>query len=182
MVTRVDRPPRTPANDRHATQGERRWPPALAKAPPLKVLLVEDSAILRVRIENMIAQQEGLQIAGVAAGEEEALAKLAAVDYDAIILDVELRPGSGISVIRHASREGSQRCEAASPLHRGAHQLRPARGARAVPAGGRGLLPRQDARVPSAGADLAARLRPARRRGSLSPACDCRGQGGSHSK
>ena len=80
---------------------------------PLRVLLVEDSPLLRGRLENMISQQAAFKVTGLAAAEAEAVEKLDSLPYDVIVVDVELRPGSGIGVIRQArarnkdSKDGS---------------------------------------------------------------------------
>jgi len=69
---------------------------------PLRILLVEDSPLLRGRLENMLSQHAAFKVTGLAAAEAEAIEKLDTVPYDAIVVDVELRPGSGIGVIRQA--------------------------------------------------------------------------------
>src|SRR4051812_26297407 len=69
---------------------------------PLRILLVEDSPLLRGRLENMLSQHAAFKVTGLAAAEAEAIEKLDSVPYDAIVVDVELRPGSGIGVIRQA--------------------------------------------------------------------------------
>jgi len=57
---------------------------------------------LRGRLENMLSQHAAFKVTGLAAAEAEAVEKLDTVPYDAIVVDVELRPGSGIGVIRQA--------------------------------------------------------------------------------
>lgn len=69
---------------------------------PLRILLVEDSPLLRSRLESMLSQYTAFKVTGLAAAEAEAVEKLDSVPYDAIVVDVELRPGSGIGVIREA--------------------------------------------------------------------------------
>jgi len=69
---------------------------------PLRILLVEDSPLLRGRLENMLSQHAAFKVTGLAAAEAEAVEKLDSVPYDVIVVDVELRPGSGIGVIRQA--------------------------------------------------------------------------------
>jgi DNA-binding NarL/FixJ family response regulator len=69
---------------------------------PLRVLLVEVSPLLRGRLESMISQHAAFKVTGLAAAEAEAVEKLDSVPYDVIVVDVELRPGSGIGVIRQA--------------------------------------------------------------------------------
>jgi DNA-binding NarL/FixJ family response regulator len=73
-----------------------------APGKPTRVLLVEDSPLLRGRLENMISQHAAFKVTGLAAAEAEAVEKLDTVPYDVIVVDVELRPGSGIGVIRQA--------------------------------------------------------------------------------
>ena len=69
---------------------------------PLRILLVEDSPLLRSRLESMLSQNATFKVTGLASAEAEAVEKLDTVSYDAIVVDVELRPGSGIGVIRAA--------------------------------------------------------------------------------
>src|SRR3569832_2247998 len=73
-----------------------------APGKPLRILLVEDSPLLRGRLENMLSQHAACKVTGLAAAEAEAVEKLDTVPYDVIVVDVELRPGSGIAVIRQA--------------------------------------------------------------------------------
>jgi CheY-like chemotaxis protein len=73
-----------------------------APGKPLRILLVEDSPLLRGRLENMLSQHAAFKVTGLAAAESEAIEKLDSVPYDVIVVDVELRPGSGIGVIRQA--------------------------------------------------------------------------------
>jgi DNA-binding NarL/FixJ family response regulator len=100
-------PTATPATQAgSATQAGRAPQGAVRKngAPgkPLRILLVEDSPLLRGRLENMLSQHATFKVTGLAAAEAEAIEKLDTVPYDAIVVDVELRPGSGIGVIRQA--------------------------------------------------------------------------------
>ena len=50
----------------------------------------------------MLSQHAAFKVTGLAAAESEAVEKLDSVPYDVIVVDVELRPGSGIGVIRQA--------------------------------------------------------------------------------
>ncbi|HET7812085.1 MAG TPA: response regulator [Steroidobacteraceae bacterium] len=80
-----------------------------APGKPLRILLVEDSPLLRGRLENMLSQHAAFKVTGLAAAEAEAIEKLDTVPYDAIVVDVELRPGSGIGVIRQARARNKDR-------------------------------------------------------------------------
>jgi len=73
-----------------------------APGKPLRILLVEDSPLLRSRLESMLSQYAAFKVVGLASAEAEAVEKLDTISYDAIVVDVELRPGSGIGVIRAA--------------------------------------------------------------------------------
>jgi CheY-like chemotaxis protein len=81
-----------------------------AAAHVLRVLLVEDSPLLVQRITELVAESPGIRIAGTAASEAEALARLESGDIDAVILDLQLRTGSGFGILRALHRRtGSPR-------------------------------------------------------------------------
>jgi two-component system OmpR family response regulator len=86
----------------HCQTGSKELRPNGSPGKPLRILLVEDSPLLRSRLESMISQYAAFKVTGLAAAELEAVEKLDTVPYDAIVVDVELRPGSGIGVIREA--------------------------------------------------------------------------------
>jgi DNA-binding NarL/FixJ family response regulator len=67
---------------------------------PLRILLVEDSPLLRSRLIHMLSEHNEMEVAGCAAAEAEAVERIGDVLFDALVVDVELRPGSGIGVIR----------------------------------------------------------------------------------
>jgi DNA-binding NarL/FixJ family response regulator len=68
--------------------------------PRLRVLLVEDSPLLVQRISELVGELPNVQLVGTAASEAEALSRLADDDVDAVILDLQLRTGSGFGVLR----------------------------------------------------------------------------------
>jgi DNA-binding NarL/FixJ family response regulator len=63
----------------------------------VKVYLVEDSPVLRERVMESIAEDDRVAIVGYADTEDAALAGIAAAAPDAIILDIQLKRGSGIN-------------------------------------------------------------------------------------
>lgn len=69
-----------------------------------RLLLIEDSALLRERLTSMLTVPGTMRVAASAETEAEALEKIGAADYDVLLVDVELRQGSGINVIRQARR------------------------------------------------------------------------------
>jgi two-component system, OmpR family, response regulator len=68
--------------------------------PRLRVFLVEDFAPVRERIVEEIEELGRLELAGVAEGEEEALSWLNSHQCDILILDLELRQGNGLGVLK----------------------------------------------------------------------------------
>ena len=71
-------------------------------APPsamLKVFLIEDSILLEELLGGMLSELDGVEYCGCADGETEALLRLAELQVDLVIIDIELRQGSGIGVL-----------------------------------------------------------------------------------
>lgn len=76
--------------------------------PPLRVLLVEDSALLVQRIAELVSDLPDVVIAGIAGSEAEALALLEGGNIDAVILDLQLQAGSGFGILRALGRKDSR--------------------------------------------------------------------------
>ncbi len=76
----------------------------VARDEGLRILLIEDSRLLRDRLVGMLTVPGVLRVTGTAETEQEALDLIDAHDYDALVVDVELRQGSGITAIRHARK------------------------------------------------------------------------------
>lgn len=66
----------------------------------LRILLVEDSPLLCSRLVGVLQQHPELTVVGLASAEDEAISKATTLPFDAMVVDVELRPGTGINVIR----------------------------------------------------------------------------------
>jgi two-component system, OmpR family, response regulator len=75
----------------------------------VRVLLVEDSAVLAGRIAELIRRLHGVILIGSVTTEGEALACIAQEAPDVLILDLHLRMGSGFGVLRALSRSTAQR-------------------------------------------------------------------------
>ena len=67
---------------------------------PLKVFLVEDSPQLRNRIYESLDSPGRIEVVGHADNEREATAALAGRAWDAVVLDLRLREGTGFGVLR----------------------------------------------------------------------------------
>ncbi|HZV53630.1 MAG TPA: response regulator transcription factor [Rhodocyclaceae bacterium] len=73
--------------------------------PPLKVFLVEDSLIVRDALSRILARIGGVQIVGGAEDERTALELMQDRRPDVAIVDLKLRSGSGIGVLKALSRD-----------------------------------------------------------------------------
>jgi len=67
---------------------------------PLRVLLVEDSALLVQRISELVNALPYVSLQGNVNSEAAALERLEAGDIDAVILDLQLHTGSGFGVLK----------------------------------------------------------------------------------
>jgi len=66
----------------------------------MQVFLVEDSEIVRQRLETMLSDVPGTRIVGRAAGAQAAIRDILLARPDLVVLDVQLAEGSGFDVLR----------------------------------------------------------------------------------
>lgn len=71
-----------------------------ARPPPLRVFMVEDSPTVRDLLVEHLNDIEGVRVVGTADSERDAVSALRDTPCDVIILDIKLRQGSGIGVLR----------------------------------------------------------------------------------
>ena len=76
-----------------------------AAAPPVTVLIVEDSPIVRERLAALIAAVRNSLIVGLAADGHQALALFRQHRPDAVVLDIELPGLDGIELLKQFKRE-----------------------------------------------------------------------------
>lgn len=69
-----------------------------------KVLIVDDHPLVREGLAARISRQPDMQVCGEAADVEEALALVGATDPSLIIVDLALRSGHGLNLIKAVSR------------------------------------------------------------------------------
>jgi DNA-binding NarL/FixJ family response regulator len=67
---------------------------------PLRVVLVEDSPIIRERLIESLTATGHINVVGQADSESAAVAALATGDWDAVILDLQLKQGTGLGVLK----------------------------------------------------------------------------------
>jgi len=65
----------------------------------LKVFLIEDSELLQELLGSMLSELDGIEFCGCADGEAQALQRLAEAPVDLVIIDIQLKQGSGIGVL-----------------------------------------------------------------------------------
>ncbi len=78
------------------------------KAIPLRVFLVEDSAAVRDFICEIVEEIEGIFLAGFSDTENDALKQLRAQACDVLILDIQLKQGNGMSLLRTMAKDELQ--------------------------------------------------------------------------
>ena len=66
----------------------------------LRVLLVEDSVLLSDRISEVVHSLPGIQLAASVSSEAEAVEALQSGEIDVVILDLQLKRGTGFGVLR----------------------------------------------------------------------------------
>ena len=67
-----------------------------------RVMIVDDAAMMRLVVQNMLSSDPNLKMAGFASNGKEALDKLAEVQPDLILLDIEMPEMDGLEFLRHA--------------------------------------------------------------------------------
>jgi two-component system invasion response regulator UvrY len=72
----------------------------------IRVLIVDDHAILRAGVREMLADEEDLEVVGEAGSAEEALQLLnSGTKVDVVVLDITLPGQSGIELLKHLRSE-----------------------------------------------------------------------------
>ena len=71
----------------------------------IRVLIVDDSALIRERLKTMLSEIAGVEIVGQAEDKMEAIASNERLHPDVVILDIRLPRGDGIEVLQHIKRD-----------------------------------------------------------------------------
>lgn len=74
--------------------------PDTAASPPIRVLVVDDSAFMRTTLARMISSESGFEVVGTATSGRDALTKIPSLDPDVITLDVEMPGLDGLETLR----------------------------------------------------------------------------------
>lgn len=77
----------------------------------LRVYLVEDSPIIRANLIDTLEELAPIKVVGSADSENDAVAWIGehGEDWDMLIIDIFLKSGSGMSVLRRCQGRGEQR-------------------------------------------------------------------------
>ena len=67
---------------------------------PLHVFLVEDSPIIRERLTESLSTPGRIEVVGHADTEHGAVAALKSTDWDVLVLDLQLKQGTGLGVLK----------------------------------------------------------------------------------
>jgi DNA-binding NarL/FixJ family response regulator len=83
----------------HGSRGKRQTG-FLVDAPKLRVVIVEDSPIIRARLAEALAEIPNVAVVGHAETEAEAITILGDAGWDAAVLDLQLKKGTGLGVLK----------------------------------------------------------------------------------
>ncbi len=73
--------------------------------PPVKVLVVDDSALMRRLISKMLGRHPGIQVVGTAINGNDVLTKIRALKPDVVTMDVAMPVVDGLTALRRIMRE-----------------------------------------------------------------------------
>jgi two-component system, NarL family, response regulator LiaR len=79
-------------------------------ADPIRILVVDDHAVVREGLRAFLSLQDGFEIVGEAADGEEALERAGELDPDVILMDLVMPGRDGVSAMRelHARRQNAR--------------------------------------------------------------------------
>jgi CheY-like chemotaxis protein len=72
----------------------------MSSASPLKVFIAEDSPAVAEMLTELVAQSGRIEVTGIAESGASAVESIRRIRPDAVILDIQLKTGSGTDVIR----------------------------------------------------------------------------------
>ena len=79
---------------------------------PIRILLVDDHAVVREGLRAFLSLQDGFEIVGEAADGEEAVRRAAELEPDVILMDLVMPGLDGVSAMRELRRDGGRAAKA----------------------------------------------------------------------
>lgn len=79
---------------------------APSPAPPIRLMIVDDSSVARAILARLASADPGLEVVAQAANAREALDALRTVEVDIVLLDLEMPGASGIEALPHIIAAG----------------------------------------------------------------------------
>ena len=70
-----------------------------------KILIADDHAVVREGLKQIIAKASDMTVVGEAANGQEAIRKVAAQEFDVVVLDISMPDMSGLEVLKHIKSE-----------------------------------------------------------------------------
>lgn len=80
----------------------------MSPSRPTRILIVDDSAVMRSLLRAVVSTGSGLEVAGTAANGESALRAIEALSPDLVLLDVEMPVMDGLETLRAMRGEGNR--------------------------------------------------------------------------
>lgn len=73
----------------------------------MRVFIVDDSSVVRERLVSLLCDVQGIEITGEAETAVDAIHTIRGLSLDAVILDLQIRGGNGIDVLRDIKKRDS---------------------------------------------------------------------------
>lgn len=71
-----------------------------ARTTPFRIMIVDDHALVRVGLTQLISHEFDMEVCGDAADEDEGLQRVAETEPDVVVVDISLKQGNGIDLIK----------------------------------------------------------------------------------
>ena len=85
---------------------------------PVRVLIVDDSAYMRVVLRDMLQSEEGMSVVGTAKDGLEAVSKVASLRPDVVLLDIQMPKMDGLATLQRIMKESPTRVVMLSAMNK----------------------------------------------------------------
>ena len=80
-------------------------PAPISGLPPIRILIVDDEALGRLRVHDLVRDEQGVEIVGEAADGDAAVNAIRELEPDLVFLDVQMPKKSGLDVVKEIGAE-----------------------------------------------------------------------------